>query len=235
MSTPYGRLVHGVAAVGLAAVLVVVLAGCTDDGSPSAEPRPQPPLTAGTPAESEVPAGWDEASDGPPPTPDADLSDDDLRALLRTRSSAADAPDACAPEGVDLRLAGFDMALGHRYTSLVVTNTSAVECTIEGVPGMGARGEWGHRFTLTVEPGSTVSGKSGEVVRLAPGAEARSLVEWTGELAGSESEKASLLVVQLASGQVPVRVAPLISDLPEDEASLDIGMFTTLRPGPFEQ
>ena len=192
----------------------------------------QPPLTAGTPSESELSPGWDETPDGPAPTPDADLSDAALTALLRTRGSVADGDESCGPGDVTARLSGVDVALGHRYTSLVVTNTSSRACVVEGVPGVGARGDLGHRLTLTVERGAAVSGSSGPV-RLAPGGEARALVEWTGDLAGHDAERASLLAVQLASGQVPVRVPARITDVPAGEGDVDVGMFTTLRVGPF--
>ena len=217
---------------------MVALTGCT-----SSEPTPDtstagtptaPPLTAGEPDESEVPPGWDQTPDGPPPTPDSELTDADLRELLRTRGSSTATDDTCGPAEVTGRLSGIDAALGHRYTSLVVKNTSSRTCTLEGVPGLGARGEQGHRFTVTVEPGSSVSGATGPV-RLAPGAQARSLVEWTGDLAGHDAENASLLVVQLAAGQVPVPVAARVTDVPTEEGLLDIGMFTTIRLGPFEQ
>jgi hypothetical protein len=197
-------------------------------------PPTQPPLSAGPPSESELAPGWDETPDGPAPTPDTDLSDAALRALLRTRGSSTGGDESCGPEDVTARLSGVDAALGHRYTSLVVTNTASRACVVEGVPGVGARGDLGHRLTLTVEPGSSASG-SPSPVRLVPGAEARALVEWTGELAGHDAEHASLLVVQLASGQVPVRLPARISDVPTGEDRVDVGMFTTLRLGPFER
>jgi hypothetical protein len=70
-------------------------------------------------------------------------------------------------------------------------------------------------------------------MRLEPGGEARALVEWTGDLAGHDAERASLFVVQLASGQVPVRVPARITGVPAGEGGVDVGMFTTLRVGPF--
>jgi hypothetical protein len=195
----------------------------------------QPPLSAGPPSESELSPGWDETPDGPSPTPDAALSDAALTRLLRTRASDADADGRCGPDDVSAVLSGFDVGLGHRYTSLVVTNTSSRTCTVAGFPGVGARGEWGHRFTLTVERGTSVSGSSGPV-RLAAGDRAQATVEWTGELAGHDAERASLLVVQLASGQVPVRVPARLTDVPADrDPSLDVGMLSTLRVGPFER
>jgi hypothetical protein len=71
-------------------------------------------------------------------------------------------------------------------------------------------------------------------VRLVPGGEAQALVEWTGDLAGHDAERASLFVVQLASGQVPVPLPARIGGVPAGEGDVDVGMFTTLRLGPFE-
>ena len=112
-----------------------------------------------------------------------------------------------------------------RYGTLAVTNTSASACTVSGYPGFGARGAWGHAFQLLAEqtdisPNGTPTGTP--VVELAPGEAARASVEWTGELAGAESEPASSLVVQLAQGQPARLVAP---------GDTDIGMLTTVRIG----
>ncbi len=198
---------------------------------PSVTPT-EPPLSAGAPHETELTPGWDESPDGPAPTPDADLSDADLKALLRTRAEAAAGDSKCGPEDVDARLSGLDAAAGHRYTSLVVKNTSKRACVVEGVAGVGARGQWGHRFTLIAEPGIG-SGFTGPV-RLSPGDAARSLLEWTGNLPGNGAERASILVFQLAAGQVPVPVPTRISNMPGEEDALDVGMDTTIRLAPFE-
>ena len=192
----------------------------------------QPPLSAGPPDETELSPGWDEQPDGPSPTPDAKLDAAALKALLRTRASGSAGTDRCRPDEVDARLAGFDAAAGHRYTSIVVRNVSERSCVVGGVPGLGARGEWGHRFTLTVERGVTSSGRVAPVT-LAPGADASAVLEWTGELAGHDAERASMLVVQLAAGQLPVRVPAELTGAPGEER-LDVGMLSTLRVSPFE-
>lgn len=217
---------------------MLFLSACGSGGTAApteaASPPPtNPPLSAGEPNESELSPGWDESPDGPAPTSDADLSDAALTALLRTRSSSTDDDESCDAADVTARLSGVDAALGHRYTTLVVKNASSRTCVVEGVPGLGARGDWGHRLTLTVEKATSVSGSTGPV-RLVPGAQAQALVEWTGELAGHDAERASLLVVQLASGQVPVRLPARITEVPAGAGRLDIGMLTTVRLGPFE-
>jgi len=225
---------RGPAAATVALAALVSLAGCGSSVDPAMPvPGPtisQPPLTAGPPNEEDLAPGWDDPPDGPSPTPDARLGDDALTALLRTRSSALAGSAGCGPDDVSARLDGFDVALGHRYTGIRVTNTSSRPCTVSGIPGIGARGEWGHRFTLTVERGIPSSGHAGPV-RLAPGAEAVATLEWTGELAGHDAERASMLVVQLAAGQVPVRTPARITG---DTDPLDVGMLTTLRVAPFE-
>lgn len=230
------------AALGGALGTVLAVSACGADPSAarggaataSSAPTVAPPLTAGPPAESELPPGWDQAPDGPAPTPDGDLSDAALRKLLRTRASSVDGDDRCGPGDVSARLSGFDAGLGHRYTELVVTNRSSRRCVVEGVPGIGGRGAWGHRLTLTVERGTSTSGVTAPV-RLAPGEEASAVLEWTGELAGHGAERASLLVVQLAAGQTPVRVPARMTDLPAGMDDVpDVGMLSTVRLGPFE-
>lgn len=230
------------AAAGTAALALLPLAGCGGGGaatSTASDPQPAavastPPLSASPPSETELSPGWDQSPDGPSPTPDSALDDAALKALLRTRATASDGSGQCGAQDVRAQLVGFDAAAGHRYTSLVVRNTSHRTCRVDGIPGLGARGEWGHRFTLTVEPGVPVSDHAGPVA-LKPGMRASAALEWTGELAGSGAERASMLVVQLASGQVPVRVPARLTGLPAGASeSLDVGMLSTLRISPFE-
>lgn len=227
----------------LAGLAGLAVTGCSPDGRSSSEPTPgsapttpaAPPPTAGPTSEAELSPGWDETPDGPSPTPDADLTVADLKALLRTRASSPGRSERCRADEVAAVLSGLDVAMGHRYTSLVLTNTATRACLVSGTPGLGARGDLGRRFTLTVEPGTPVSDALGPV-RLAPGEKARSLVEWTGELAGHDAERASMLVVQLAAGQAPLRVAAHLADVPDAVAdAVDIGMFTTVRVAPFER
>jgi len=229
------------AAVTMGVLAVAALAGCGDTNVAVTAPDPSvtpststPPLSASPPSETELSPGWDQKPDGPAPTPDGDLDAAALKALLRTRSTAADGPDHCGPQDVRAQLVGFDAAAGHRYTSLMVRNDSQRTCVVDGIPGLGARGEWGHRFTLTVEPGVPVSDHAGPVT-LRPGDRASAALEWTGELAGSGAERASMLVVQLASGQVPVRVPARLTQLPAGaDDTLDVGMLSTVRISPFE-
>jgi len=228
------RCVLAAVVLGAALALSACQASDVDQPAETAVRSPtQPPLTAGAPSESEISPGWDEAPDGPAPTPDAELPDAALTALLRTRGSSTAGAESCGPADVAARLSGVDAALGHRYTSLVVRNTSSRTCVVEGVPGVGTRGDRGHRLMLTVERGTSASGSTGPV-RLRPGGEAQALVEWTGDLAGHDAERASLFVVQLASGQVPVRLPARIADAPAGESVVDVGMFTTVRLGPFQ-
>ncbi|MDQ6525740.1 DUF4232 domain-containing protein [Nocardioides sp. LHD-245] len=154
---------------------------------------------------------------------------DDLASLLRTRATAG-GPGSCGPEQVAVTLEGYDVALGHRYTRITVRNLSDRPCRLEGAPGIGARGANGSTFEPAVEQANTPAATP---VELAPGAAAGSALEWTGELAGADSEHASLLVLQLAADQPPVSVpARLVGDTEETDP-LDIGPLTTLRLAPF--
>lgn len=177
----------------------------------------------------ELPAGYDESPDGALPAPDDDLTDAELTGLLRTRASAH-GRSHCGPEDVEVSLVGFDMSLGHRFTTINVLNVSGRTCTIEGTPGIGVRGDWGTTFVPEVGAGSTSD--VSRPIELTPAASATSTLEWTGSLAGAESEHASLVVVQLAQGQVPASVpAYLAGD--RSQEPLDIGAFTSLRLTPF--
>lgn len=213
-------------------LVVLVLPACSaqDEPEPDAVAPGAPVGTTAPPGLEEVPPGYDQQLDGPPPAKDDDLDGAALTALLRTRSSVA-ADGHCARDQVRATLEGNDSSLGHRYSRIVVRNTSTQPCVVEGVPGIGVRGAWGSRFVPEVE--HTDRGLDGQLipagpVRLEPGEGASAGLEWTGDLAGAESEQASMLVVQLASGQAPVPV-PAVAD----GRRLDIGQFTTLVLGPF--
>jgi len=216
--------------LGLAALLVALTA-CTSE--PEAA-RAEPGATTAEPGYEELSPGWDESPDGPAPVPDAELDDAALTALLRTRATASGAGH-CAADQVALTLEGFDQAAGHRYSRVVVRNTGDVPCVVEGVPGLGARGAWGTTFVNEVGPGTSETPAA--PVRLAPGEQAWSDLEWTGDLAGAapESERVSLLVLQLARGQVPVAVPARIAGDAPDDPPLDIGPLTTVRLTPFRR
>src|SRR5699024_8962399 len=100
--------------------------------------------------------------------------------------------------------------------------------------------EWGNPFLILAEQDPIDSG-DGSPVPLAPGGSASAPIRWTGALAGAHDERISMLVVQLAQDQAPLRVEPFISaesmaggdsGTPHD-ASMDIGMLTTVRVGSF--
>lgn len=216
-------------------VLACAAAGCTSD---SPEPMQSGgdssvlPLTAGQPSEGELEPGWDESPDGAPPVPVEELSDTDLHGMLRTRASAAASAETCAADEVEADLFGLDVAAGHRYTSLRVRNVSERSCELNGRPGIGARGQWGNAFKLTVEAATDYSDHRGPTV-LAPGQEAVADIEWTGMLAGAPEEKAAALIVQLAGGQVPFAVPAELHGGPIENEPLDLGMLTTLKVGRF--
>lgn len=212
-------------------LVVLTLSACSGaEPAPVAEATGQPDATTAPPGLDEVPPGYDESPDGEPPARDDELDDAALTALLRTRASVG-AAGHCTRDEVAVALEGFDSSLGHRYSRIVVRNTAGRSCLVEGVPGIGVRGAWGSTFVPEVThsehdlDGEAVAARP---IRLAPGERAVVGLEWTGDLAGAESEQASLVVVQLASGQVPVAVPAVV-----DGGPLDIGQFTTIRLTPF--
>lgn len=231
MSTPTRRpVVRTVAGAALLGLAATVLAACS--------PTPAGPSTAAqsapAPSEGELTPGWDEPGDSPV-VPDTDLSAAEVTALLRVTATGPLAEDSCAPEQVAVALTGFDAAMGHRDATVEVRNTSDVPCTLTGYPGIGARGERGDTFLLVAEQSALGVGTDpSAVVALAPGGAAGAPLEWTGELAGAESQWLSSLAVQLAPGQAPaLLVKPRVEDGEGGVHQMDITLQTTVRVGPF--
>jgi hypothetical protein len=216
-------------------VLLVGLSGCSGDPGGSAEPLApvtplaEPPGTSASAGLEEVSPGFDESPDGAAPPADDELDDAELVDVLRTRASVRASADHCGPDDVAVTLEGFDAAAGHRYSRIAVRNTGGEDCVVEGVPGIGVRGGWGSVFV----PEVAATGTPPRRVLLAPGEVATSDLEWTGDLAGAESEPASLVVVQLASGQVPATTPARLATDAADAPPLDIGQFTTIQLSPF--
>lgn len=167
----------------------------------------------------------------------------DWLALLRVPATAVATADTCTARQLAGSLDGFDAAAGHRYTQLVVTNVSAQPCTVQGYPGIGARGEWGSAFPMIVSQTdrSGTAGAEAEqpVITLQPGQSAAAAMEWTGELAGAQSEPIAVLVIQVAQGGDPIRVEPIVhlgdvstADSADTQVP-DIGMLTTVYVGAF--
>lgn len=220
--------------LGLGLGLALAVAGCA--GPATTAPTaggPAPASSVGEAHESEVPAGVDEPDDRPV-LAFADLSQDERRALVRLPASEPGAAGACGPADVRAELRFDDAAAGHRYGTITLTGAADEPCRLQGYPGLGARGAWGHPFTPQVAqvpfgPGFQ-HGEEAMVatdLSLGPGRTAVVRLEWTGALGGAESEPLGDLVLQLQADQAPLRVAGA------DDAASDIGAFSTLRVGPF--
>lgn len=222
------------------ATAVLVGAALALSACGTADSNPGSPSATSPPSGGELPPGFDEMPDGEI-TPDSALSPADITALLRIAASDTAAPDSCRPDEVSASVEGLDAAAGHRYARVVLTNVSSRTCTVSGFPGIGARGEWGTTFELAAEHRDpSASPATPSRVTLQPGATGFANLEWTGELAGAESEKISLLVLQLAQGQdafgIPgVGAVATDSGDPTGQAMpLDIGILTTVRIGPVQ-
>lgn len=223
-------------------------------------PSPDDPQSVGEPSEAELGSGWDQATVSPVPEPSS-LDADQRLALLRLGATAQGGADSCGADDVALFLRGFDVAMGHRYSHLMVTNTSSRTCTVQGYPGIGGYGDWGSTFLWTAEQrNQTGSGTSGEdeqpVITLAPGGVAAADLEWTGELAGAGAESLWAFAVQLTQDQTPVLFVPpgddpeagstswnssqgdgdpSMAEAQQELEDLDIGMLTTVRIGAWRE
>lgn len=184
---------------------------------------------------------WDAPTNGHQAKPDSELTKTELSNLLRVRATTLGGPTTCKPEDLETTVAFIDAALGHRYGRIIFQNTSPYPCTLEGFPGIGARGQWGDPFLLETEQRDPFDPAAvAHEVAIAPGAYAFASLEWTGELAGAYSQPISIFAVQLASDQTPIAV-PVTAELSEregveftDNTGIDISMLTTVRVGPFQ-
>jgi hypothetical protein len=222
------------------ALLVPALSSCTGqdlDASPS-EPSAQTPGSVGQASEEEVGSGWDQEPDEPV-RPESDLSAGERTDLLRLSATSAAGAGSCLPEDLSAQLAGAAVSLGHRYSSIVLTNDGSAPCELSGFPGIGARGEWGNQFMFegaqkplvyNERQGSAPSPDPGEPVQLEQGERAEAKIEWTGDLGGtsSDSERLETLYVQLFQGTEPITVADPF------EATVDLGPFSTVYVGDIE-
>nr|WP_275426245.1 DUF4232 domain-containing protein [Nocardioides daejeonensis] len=152
---------------------------------------------------------------------------------LRVEASVGAQRDACGERDVRATVRFVDAALGHRFARLRITNESQRTCSVGGYPGVGALGDQGSIFHHAVEQREPLA--DGDVttqpIRLMPGAAAVLNLEWTGELAGAQSEWIRTLVIQLALGQGPLGIS---LNAPGDEQPWDIGIITTVNVGPWQ-
>jgi len=221
--------------VGVALVLGLIP---TDDDSTASVPAGRsesngtsaPPAGTGEVRESDYPDTWD-TPDDVPVTPDAQLAQPEIEALLQT-AAAADAGSSCAAEHLTLSFRVVDAAAGTIFGYLLAEATQP--CTVAGWPGLGARGEWGDPMPMPIDPearGWDGSPLEAEPVPLAAGACAVVPLRWTGERAGALSQAMSAAVVQLGEGAPAV----LVTNPPKGSSDwVDWTIATHLYPGPWQ-
>lgn len=232
-------------ALASALLVVVTLSGCARPGSapadsagssqtvPSAEATDSNGMRPGVVPQTRVdpPPGADRP-DGPPSTPDRELTENDLAGLITAPASAASTADSCTTSDTRLSLTEADAALGHRYARLIAENTSDRICVLIGWPGLGLRGVWGTAFAIVAER-STIQvdwvgvppAEVNTAVTLPAGGRAAADFEWTGALGGNREEHVSLIAVQLATGESPAAL------IVRADGHVDIGPDTTVRVG----
>lgn len=226
----------------LGAVLAI---GLIPGGSSSADPtsiattRPvfgsggtmtEVPAGTGEVSENDYPGGWDSPGDTPV-TPDADLTQAEIEALLQTGAAAA-VGTTCSPEDVTLSLRVVDAAAGTIFGYLLAQASES--CSLAGWPGLGARGEWGDPLPMAIEPearGWDGTPLEADVVTLATGDCAIVPLRWTGERAGAFSQGMSTAVVQVDEGSP----ATLVGNAPRGAGDwIDWTIATRLYPGPWQ-
>ena len=226
---------------GLCALLVVLAVTACDPPSDGwTAPTSAPPTSVPTPGEGELTPGFDQPGDAPV-VADDDLTSRQVTALLRVRATDGGGAGRCGPADLAVTIANLDAAAGHRFGRIIVKNRTSDTCTVRGYPGIGARGEWGHTFELAaqqVQPRLEGVAPTTKTVALRTGGKAFADLEWTGELAGAESERASSIALQLARDQSGFLVKAQGAVDPEsggtgEVVALDIGILTTVRVGPF--
>lgn len=236
-------------ALAAAVLITATLSGCARPGSTasptasgvtvqSADATDSNGMRTGVVPSTPVPPPSDaDRPDGPPPTPDDQLTDADLADLIRSAASAPSTPESCSGAEVQISLTDSEAITGHRYAQLVATNTSNRTCQLIGWPGLGMRGAWGTALPVVAEHSVIPVNRVGvpeaspdtAVTLAAGGGRAVAEFEWTGALAGHYDEHVSLIAVQLATDQSPTA---LFID-PDDP--VDIGPDTTVKVGAWGQ
>lgn len=219
----------------------LLMAGCAaDDDAETAEPEESSspsasvilPSEIGQATEAEIGQDWMAGPDINTPE-EHELSDEERLEHIRLGATHPHIAETCAAEELSAQVHYSDAAMGTRGGSILLRNDAEQDCTLQGHPGIGARGEYGHLSHNEIS--QTVTAEEPSFVRLGPGEIAVVPLIWTGELAGAESEWVETLYVQLAQDQVPV-VADVDKDLVvnAEDAAPDIGMTTRIRVEPFE-
>jgi hypothetical protein len=143
----------------LAASSLLLLAACTGQPTPVANPQiptigsTTPSVESPEPPSSEPPATPPPSPEVPPPPP----------------APAADGKGECKAASLKLSISEGEGAAGTVYRRLVFTNTGTAPCVLQGFPGVSyVAGDDGHQ----VGPAAVRSGTKGEAINLAPGASA---------------------------------------------------------------
>lgn len=137
------------------AAVVLLLAGCSDNGASSANPGvPTIPETG-----SSRPAPTSTSPQPPAPTSQA-------QAQQQPTPAAGSSSDECKVADLSLALGGGDSAAGTTYRAIVFTNKGSRTCTIQGFPGVSyVTGDDGHQVGTSAKR----TGTKGAVITLKPG------------------------------------------------------------------
>jgi len=189
-------------AIVLVLALALASAGCSelDDLDELTGASPDPP----TPPGSEV-------DPSTPPSTDTDTSTDaDTGAVTQLPNPDAEPPSGptaypddpaaqpCAGTDLDVRIVGFDAALGSRYLALEATNVSGRTCRVEGAPAL-EFGRLSGTTTPNVTVGSCVEGAP-ERIAVPAGQAVHAAVSWNAMSTALDPDVTVEVRVQATSG-----------------------------------
>jgi hypothetical protein len=165
---------------------LIALTACTASEPEASEPASSPPssspsASADTPSEAPTSAAEPSATPAPTPPPSPSASPDPTASSVPAPTPSASTPAAAAGTCTAAQLTGTiedqlgGGAAGSVYRTLVLTNTSDQDCTVEGYPGVSFVDGAGSQLGAAADRDGTAPVR----VTLAPGASATTTLQQT--------------------------------------------------------
>lgn len=142
--------------------------------------------------------------DSDAPIPLEELSQDHIGSIVQVQARGEDRNDYCDAKNLRFRLGSFDAAAGSRFSQLVVVNDSSSTCLLAPIPGIGIVGSQGNRLKAEVtqsEQDVNYNPVPLEPFELGPRNSAWADIKWTGALAGSGTDHAIALAIQVGPAE----------------------------------
>lgn len=217
------------------AIAAIGLAGCTSD-----DPRIDGPIRATDGGEREkldkiladklepTEAGGGGGAGADSNAQVHDLPSEKLRELLTLLPDGRSQDPPCSGKDVAISFGEVNAALGTRFQSMIVENTSTHPCGLGARIGMGSATKAGEKLTpeadfVTVDINAQELPVRGRVLQ--PGERAQIALKWSGSLVGNYEPHTEAFVIQFAENAEPFALV-----LPEPIEDLGTGTSFTLRP-----